>query len=113
MSVPSDVAIYLLNQKRVEISELEQEFGTEIAIVGDDSMLNIADYTIQRASKDKPEAEELFNVHKPSTDVKKKNEIHKNAAKTVIDTRNRKVRPRGGGQRHNKKKKGFWEKIVG
>jgi len=115
MTVPSDVAIYLLNQKRAEIYELEEEFGTEITIIGDDSMLNIADYTIQRAGKEKTvEADEVLNAHKPSTDVKKKNEVHKNAVKTTTETRNR--RRRGGrGRRHNAQpsKKSFWKKIVG
>jgi len=109
MNVPSDVAIYLLNQKRAEIAALEQEFDTEIAIVGDDSIMNIADYTIQRTAKDKPETDEALSAHKPSTDVKKPNEMHKTAKKTVVETRHRGRRRR----RPAPKPKTLWQKIVG
>ncbi|MDR3208339.1 MAG: ribonuclease E/G [Rickettsiales bacterium] len=108
MTVPTDIAIYLLNQKRAEINELEQEFGTEIAIVGDDSMLNIADYTIQRAGKDEPKTDDLLSAHKPATEVKKKNESHQNARRTVIETR-RKIKPK----QRQKKKNSIWRKIIG
>ena len=115
MNVPSDVAIYLLNQKRAEIHQLEEEFGTEIAIIGDDSLMNIADYTIQRVGgKDIKDTDELLNAHKPSTDVKKKNEIKKTAAKQTVETRNRRYRNRRG--RRNApppKPKTLWQKIVG
>jgi ribonuclease E len=110
MNVPTDVAVYLLNQKRAEIAALENEFGTEIAIVGDDSMLNIADYAIQRVAKDRPTADELLNAHKPSVDSKKENEVHKNAKKTVVETRKRGIKSR---HQRQKKKKTFWEKLVG
>jgi ribonuclease E len=112
MNVPTDVAVYLLNQKRAEITALEQKFETEIAIIGDDSIMNIEDYTIQRTGKDaKSENDELLTAHKPSTDIKKKNEVHQNAKKIVIDT---KRRPNAKRQNNNNnKKKGFWTKIVG
>lgn len=108
MNVPSDVAIYLLNQKRAEITALEQEYDTEIAIIGDDSIMNIADYTIQRTTKDKAETDDLFTAHKPSTDTKKTNDFKKMAKKTTVESRGR--------RRHRKntqKKKSLWQKIVG
>ncbi|MDR1071982.1 MAG: ribonuclease E/G [Rickettsiales bacterium] len=110
MTVPSDIAIYLLNQKRAEINELEGEFGTEIAIIGDDSMTSIADYTIQRAGRDEPKTEDILNSHKPSTETKKKSEPRQNAKKTVVEAR-RKIKPRQ--QKQKKKKKSIWQKIIG
>ena len=37
MTVPTDIAIYLLNHKRAELAAMEAEFDTEIVIVGDDT----------------------------------------------------------------------------
>ncbi|MDR2268656.1 MAG: ribonuclease E/G [Rickettsiales bacterium] len=111
MNVPSDIAIYLLNQKRTEIAALEREFGTEITIIGDDSTMNFADYTIQRAAKDKPETDEILGAHRPSTDAKRENEIHKNAKKITVETRNRNIKPKRRGKQ--KKKLTFWRKLVG
>jgi len=114
MTVPSDVALYLLNQKRTEISALENEYGTEIAIIGDDSMLNLADYTIQRATKE-PSTDEQLNAHKPSTDIKKESEIHKDAKKLVGDTRNRRFRNRNRNNKNRRQSKdqkpSLWKKV--
>lgn len=46
--VPSDVAIYLLNQKRQALINLEQKYKINIIISADDSIQNIADYRIER-----------------------------------------------------------------
>lgn len=46
--VPSDVAIYLLNQKRPTLCSLEQRYKMEIIISADDSIKNIADFRIER-----------------------------------------------------------------
>jgi len=110
MNVPSDVAVYLLNQKRTEIGELEQEYGTEITIIGDDSLMNIQDYTIQRMSAADPAVDEMLGTHKPSVDAKKKNEIHQNARKVAVETKSRNVRSRRNRQQS---KRGFWKKIIG
>jgi ribonuclease E len=50
MTVPTDVAVYLLNHKRAELAAMEAEFETEIVIVGDDSLMNIDQYSIQRVA---------------------------------------------------------------
>ena len=46
--VPSDVAIYLLNQKRQALINLEQKYKMSVIISADDSIKNIADYRIER-----------------------------------------------------------------
>ncbi len=46
--VPSETAIYLLNQKRKTLSELEERYKMAIIISADDSIKNIADYRIER-----------------------------------------------------------------
>lgn len=46
--VPSEVAIYLLNQKRQALINLEQKYKMSVIISADDSIKNIADYRIER-----------------------------------------------------------------
>ncbi|MBN1324784.1 MAG: ribonuclease E/G [Alphaproteobacteria bacterium] len=108
MTIPTDVAVYLLNHKKTEISEMEGKFDTEIVIVGDDSMMNIDQYSIQRIAPEANKTEDILNAHSPSTYAKKKNANHIEAKKTTMNAphhRRRKKQP--------PKPKSFWEKIVG
>ena len=108
MTVPSDVAIYLLNQKRAELASMEKEFGTEIVIVGDDSLMNIDQYSIQRVATENVKTDDVLNAHEPSTDAKKKNAQHVEA-KRITSTAPR----RRGRAKNNKAKKSLWKKLVG
>ena len=56
--VPQDTAVYLLNQKRRLLAELEEKYGMEIVISADGSIKNIGDFKIDktRVQKSKPEA---------------------------------------------------------
>lgn len=108
MTVPTDVAIYLLNHKRAELAEMEAKFDTEIVIVGDDSLLNIDQYSIQRVAPEQNKTEDILTAHAPSTDVKKKNQSHMDAKKTTMNAPRRRRR-----RAEPPKKKTLWEKIVG
>jgi len=108
MTVPSDVAIYLLNQKRAELSAMEREFNTEIVIVGDDSLMNIDQYSIQRVAAENIKTDDVLNAHEPSSDFKKKNAQHVEA-KRVTTSAPRHRKP----IKKQQKKKGFWTKLVG
>ncbi|MDR2769899.1 MAG: Rne/Rng family ribonuclease [Rickettsiales bacterium] len=124
MNVPSDVAVYLLNQKRFEIAALERESGTEIAIIGDDSIMNIADSAVHRIGKE-TSSDELLGAHLPSTDSCKPNAARKSVRQAVVDTKNRNVKPalrRRSPARLDRarvalvkkaKRKSFWKKLVG
>lgn len=46
--VPSDVAIFLLNQKRQKLSDLEKSYNLQIIISADDTIKIISDYRIER-----------------------------------------------------------------
>lgn len=48
VSVPADFAAYLLNQKRKQLSALEEAYNLQIIIVADMAMKDIADYKINR-----------------------------------------------------------------
>ena len=108
MTVPSDVAIYLLNQKRAELAAMEKEFETEIVIVGDDSLMNIDQYSIQRVAAENVKTDDVLDAHQPSTDAKKKNSQHVEA-KRITSTA-----PRHRGRiKKSQKKQSLWKKLVG
>ena len=106
MTVPTDVAVYLLNHKRAELAAMESEFETEIVIVGDDSMMNIDQYSIQRVAPETVKTDEVLDAYAPSTDAKKKNAQHLDAKKTTMNAPRRK-------RKKQPKKKTFWQKLVG
>ncbi|MFQ6739145.1 MAG: Rne/Rng family ribonuclease [Alphaproteobacteria bacterium] len=106
MTVPTDVAIYLLNQKRAELAAMENEFGTEIVVVGDDSLMNIDQYSIQRVAPEAVKTDDVLAAHTPSTDAKKKNAQHTDAKKVVMSAPRRKAKK-------VQKKKSIWQQIVG
>jgi ribonuclease E len=110
MNVPGDVAVYLLNTKRAELTAMEREFDTEIVIMGDDSLLNIDQYSIQRVAPEANKTDDILNAHSPSTDVKKKSAEHAEARKTTANA------PRRARRKPAPKpapKKSIWQKIVG
>ena len=86
---------------------MEAEFETEIVIVGDDSLMNIDQYSIQRVAPEQNKTEELLAAYEPSTDAKKKNAQHVEAKKTTMNAphRRRKKTPA--------KKSGLWHKLIG
>ena len=108
MTVPTDIAIYILNHKRSELNAMENEFGTEIVIVGDDSLMNIDQYSIQRVAPEQNKTADLLMANAPSTDAKKKNAQHVEAKKTTMNAphRSRKKNQKG-------KKTSPWKKLVG
>jgi len=120
MTVPTDIAIYLLNHKKSELSEMETEFETQIVIVGDDSLINIDGYSVQRVAPEQAKTEEVLNAFASSTDVKKKNARHVDAKKTTMNAQRYYNNKTAGNKKpvqknHNKsqKQKTLWEKIVG
>ena len=102
MTVPTDVAIYLLNQKRAELSAMENEFETEIVIVGDDSLMNIDQYSIQRVAPEQVKTDDVLAAHTPSTDAKKKNAQHVEAKRTTTTA------PRRHAKKKQPQKKSIW-----
>ncbi len=109
MTVPTDIAIYILNHKRAELNAMENEFGTEIVIVGDDSLMNIDQYSIQRVAPEQAKTDEILMANAPSTDAKKKNAQHTEAKRTTMNAPHR-TRKR---QNQKGKKKSLWHKLVG
>lgn len=48
VTVPAEVALYLLNQKRQTLVELEQKYKMCIVVSADSSITNVADSKIER-----------------------------------------------------------------
>ena len=65
VSVPTDVAVYLLNQKRKTLVELEAKYRLEIVICADNSIKCVSDCKIERVKQavkdEKDKAEEIKN----------------------------------------------------
>lgn len=66
VSLPRDVAVYLLNQKRAELVNIEQRYKMQVVICADDSVRNIADFKIERIKAIKPAGEETAKENKIS-----------------------------------------------
>ncbi len=104
--VPSDVALYTLNQKRDDVSELESKYSTSIIINGDDNILNEKSYIIERMDFDRNLG--VYLREKESVNTKYRNDVKKQKSqdymkKTCVNKK----------QRASAKKKGFFSKIFG
>ncbi len=66
--VPSDIAIYLLNQKRQALMSLETKYKMNIVISADNSVQCVSDYRIERTKIVKPVEEEKQVQEAPITE---------------------------------------------
>ena len=62
ITVPTDIALYILNKKRDRISEIEERYGLKVIINGSDEMLFNTDYQLERIKKDSESDEEIVVV---------------------------------------------------
>ncbi len=102
VSVPPMVALYLLNQKRTDLLELEEKYKTSIIINGDDSILSIHDYKIETLAKNK-DTGDYFGESKPVYKSEKR-DLRENKSREIVK----------GTQQYNKKtlkKKSFWTNL--
>ena len=86
--VPTDIAVYLLNQKRKTLVELENKYKMEIAICADNSIKCVSDCRIDRiklpVKEEKPVVDEnKKEEHKKEEKVKSK---QKAKAENIADT---------------------------
>ena len=57
VSLPYDTALYLLNQKKKNLCELEEKYGMEIVIIADNAIKNVSDYKLERIKITRPKTE--------------------------------------------------------
>ena len=87
--VPTDIAVYLLNQKRKTLVELENKYRMEIAICADNSIKCVSDCKIDRiklAIKEEKPVVENIEDNKTNKEENKKTEKSKNKSKTNVKT---------------------------
>lgn len=107
ISIPSDIALYTLNQKRDDILELEERYGTSIIINGDDTILNDKSYVIEKMDLDK-KLNTYFREKEPMN-TKFKNNIQRTKNQEIL-----KKNPANKMQKTKMQKKtGFLSKLFG
>ncbi len=62
LSVPSDVAVYLLNHKRKALCEIETKYKMDIVVCADDSVKCVTDYKIERTKACAKEEKSVVNL---------------------------------------------------
>ncbi len=65
--VPTDTAIYLLNQKRQNLCDLESRYKMSVVISADGEIKNVSDYRIERTKLVKTDDDEEENQNTPAT----------------------------------------------
>lgn len=74
--VPTDVAVFLLNQKRKTICDLERQYNMQIIISADDKIKNVSDYRIERVKISKQQVDAIkqnideYKVNTPEVEFK-------------------------------------------
>ena len=104
VAIPSDVALYTLNQKRDDLLELEQRYDTSIIINGDDNILNDKSYLLEKMDLDRKLG--TYFREKEPVNTKFRNDSTKQRNQELI-----KKSPANKLQRTKKSKKGFWAKL--
>ncbi|MBL0690237.1 MAG: Rne/Rng family ribonuclease [Alphaproteobacteria bacterium] len=111
ISVPDNVAIYLLNQKRHEIRRIEESYYSQIVIIGDNALDNINDYKITQMNI-KQSHQTLNGDSAPLTGLSTINDVVE-AKKTVSSTITRKKKPADKNRDENKvQHKSIFKKLV-
>lgn len=74
IAVPTETAIYLLNQKRQTLCALEQRYKMEIVICADDGIKNVAEFKLERVKSHKEALEEKKAAEETSDDEPRREE---------------------------------------
>ena len=100
ITVPTDIAIYLLNQKRQTLCSLEQRYNMEIVVCADDSIKNVSEYKLERIKSLKEAAKEADEEKKSASDVAEEKVTDENSVNEAkSEENNRKQR----GRRNNRR----------
>ncbi|MCB1496170.1 MAG: Rne/Rng family ribonuclease [Bauldia sp.] len=105
------VALYILNQKRAHLSDLEQRFGLTITVNADESLVNSAHFAVERGEPaERPEAvvtsvqpdsvqpdEDLDDLDEAAAEVEAAGDEEPREGESERRPRRRRRRRRGGG----------------
>ncbi|MBN2676052.1 MAG: Rne/Rng family ribonuclease [Alphaproteobacteria bacterium] len=103
ISVLPEVAIYLLNQKRNDLHDLETKYETTIVVIGDESIVSIQGFIFEKM-KQNESAEKYLLDHKPLGRPRQETEKRK-AVVSLVKTF---VSPK---EKKQKKTSSFWDRI--
>ena len=86
ISLPANVATYLLNVKRSHLVSLENKYGVQIQIIPDETLLRSSDFKLERIRDDGERQNIHLNAQQPRTETKdkKKNEPSKSNSEKEI-----------------------------
>lgn len=99
--VPTDIAIYLLNQKRKNLSALEAKYNIDVIISADSTICNIADFRIERQKIVKDNEVDATSANEaPKEEVVKENKENRNNNNNNRNNNNR----RNNNNNNNRKK---------
>ncbi|MHA1549932.1 MAG: Rne/Rng family ribonuclease, partial [Alphaproteobacteria bacterium] len=102
ISVPPEVAIYILNQKREDISLLEKKYETTLVIAGDESIISIHEFTVDKMSQNTTTGRYLLD-NRPIGKSRKETERRR----TIMDLIKKSPRQNVS----ERKEPSFWEKL--
>lgn len=104
--VPTDVAIYLLNQKRQNMVELEQKYKMNVIISADDSIKNIADYRIERIKAVKIQSEEKKAADEGLAEQRQVQAVAEETAETGAEVQTAETESENNGRRSRRERSG-------
>ncbi|MDR2685494.1 MAG: Rne/Rng family ribonuclease [Rickettsiales bacterium] len=113
VSVPNDVAIYMLNQKREDLSKMEAEFDVDVVVLGDDSLTGLASYQIMSVPLDYKSDDALHSFEPVREAPRKKSPEQQMARKVVVDTPVHRSSRRNRNNRNKPQKKSLIKKLFG
>ena len=136
VTVPSEIAAYLLNQKRKQLSTLEDQYKICVIIAGDGTMKDVADFKIEREKMPNPSiCKEAAATCYEEENIELSDEPETVETPSESETENRRFRKGGrsrrfrcdrrGADRENKttavqpveepkpEKKSWWKKLIG
>lgn len=67
LTVPTAVALYVLNQKRADLAKIEERYKMRVSIEGDDALLNATDYRIERVVRTGDDADLRSETHEETS----------------------------------------------
>lgn len=116
--VPTEIALYLLNTNRNKISEIEAKYNFEVCILGDDTILNVADYKMERIKVVKSEATEEVKEPKEVKEYKEPKVVFEDACikdNNQEENKEEDVVVENNNEPQEKKRRGrgnWWKKLV-
>lgn len=80
VSLPRDVAVYLLNQKRTDLVEIESRYNMQVIICADESIKNVSDFRVERTKVTKPTEEKVVKTEPENIVSEDVTEVEENVA---------------------------------